>query len=111
MDKRTIINTKNELKPFIEILEREDKGLYSAVVKPLLGNDNTSPFILEVQANWIDNMDCLDAISYLFEKLNEAETPIKIMKSIFAIQVIGMDKDIKCQELNYAVKEDELCYA
>ena len=111
MDRRKINSIKAGLKPFIDKLASEGKALCTSCITPVVGNDNTSPFTLEVQADWIDNMECLDAISYLFDVLKEVETPEEIMNSLFAIQVISMNSEIKCNQLNYIVFDQEGCFA
>src|SRR5690606_21096436 len=109
MDRTTVKRIKNGLEPFVSRLEQKGKPLFTSCITSLLENDNTSSFILEVQADWIDQMECLDAISYLFDVLREVGTSKEILDSIFAIQVIGMDSDIKCSQVNILVKEEQPC--
>lgn len=111
MDRRKISSIKEGLRPFIDKLSQDGKALCNSCITPVVGNDNSSPFTLEVQADWIDNMECLDAISYLFDILKEVQTSIEIMNSLFAIQVIGMDSEIKCTQSNYIVLEEQGCFA
>jgi|GEM_PF-939849 len=109
MDRRKIREIKEGLKPFIEKLNVENRDLYTSCISPILENDNTSPFTLEVQADWIDEMECLDAISYLFDTLRQVGTSPNILNSIFAIQVIGMNSDINCSQINYVVQDKQSC--
>lgn len=109
MDRSTNRRIKQSLEPFITRLEQVSKPLYAACISPLLENDNTSPFVLEVQAEWIDQMECLDAISYLFDVLREVGTDQNIINSIFAIQVLGMDSEIKCSQMNMLVRDEQAC--
>jgi len=111
MDRRKISSLKEGLKPFVDKLAAEGKSLCTSCITPILGNDNSSPFTLEVQADWIDHMECLDAISYLFDVLKEVGTSADIMNSLFAIQVIGMNSEIKCSQVNYVVLEEQGCFA
>lgn len=111
MDRRKINSVKEELKPFIEKLKENGKTLCTSCITPVVWNDNSSPFTLEVQANWIDDMECLEAISYLFDILKEVNTPPEVMNSLFAIQVVGMNSEIKCSQLNYVVFNEEGCFA
>jgi len=111
MDRRKISSIKDGLKPFIDKLASEDKALCTSCITPVVGNDNSSPFTLEVQADWIDKMECLDAISYLFDALRDAGTSEEIMNSLFAIQVIGMNSEIKCSQVNYVVLEEQGCFS
>ena len=111
MDRRKISSIKEGLKPFIDRLTIEGKALCNSCVTPIVGNDNSSPFTLEVQADWIDSMECLDAISYLFDILKEVGTSSEIMDSLFAIQVISMNSEIKCSQVNYVVLEEQGCFA
>jgi len=110
MDRRKIRDIKKGLKPFIDKLSSEGKALCTSCITPVVGNDNSSPFTLEVQADWIDNMECLDAISYLFDILKAVGTRSDIMNSLFAIQVIGMNAEIKCSQVNYIVLEEQECF-
>ena len=110
MDRRKIREIKEGLKPFIEKLNAENKALCASCISPILENDNTSPFTLEVQADWIDQMECLDAISYLFDVLREVKTSPSILNSIFAIQVIDMNSEIKCSQINYLVQDEQSCF-
>ncbi len=109
MNRKTLKRIKIGLEPFITKLEQEGKPLSTSCISPILDNDNTTPFVLEVQAEWIDQMECLDAISYLFDVLRNVGTSQNIMNSIFAIQVIGMDSDIKCSQTNMLVQENQAC--
>jgi len=59
----------------------------------------------------VDSMECLDAISYLFDILKEVGTSSEIMDSLFAIQVISMNSEIKCSQVNYVVLEEQGCFA
>lgn len=111
MDRRKIRSLKEGLKPFINKLTKDGKPLCTSCITPVVDNDNSSPFTLEVQADWIDDMECLDAISYLFDVLKAVETNEDIMNSLFAIQVIGMDSEIKCRQINYVVLEEQGCFA
>lgn len=111
MDRSKIREIKEGLKPFICNLNEQGKSLFTSCIIPIVNNDNSSPFTLEVQADWIDEMECLDAISYLFKILKEVNTSPDIMNSIFAIQVISMNSDIKCSQINYLVLEEDNCFA
>lgn len=103
MDKSKIIETKRGLKPFLKRLKQQKKPLYAACIKPLLYNNSTTPFTLEVQAEWIDSMSTLEAIQYLFSTLRETNTDESIMNSIFAIRVVRMRDDIECDKPYHAL--------
>ncbi len=108
MDRKKIGKIKEGLMPFINRLTEDGKSLSTSCIRPLVENDNNSPFTLEVQAEWIDRMECLDAISYMFDVLKQVKTSTEIMNSLFAIQVIGMDSEIKCHQLNFVVLEGKV---
>lgn len=103
MDKSKVIKTKRGLKPFLRSLNKQNKPLYAACIKPLLYNNSTTPFTLEVQANWIDEMSTLKAIQFLFKTLRETGTDESIMNSIFAIRVVRMKDDIECDKPYHAL--------
>jgi len=103
MDKNKIIATKRGLKPFLKRLKEQKKPLYAACIKPLLYNNSTTPFTLEVQAEWIDNMSTLEAIQYLFKTLRDTNTDESIMNSIFAIRVVKMKYDLECDKPYHAL--------
>lgn len=103
MDKNKVIATKRGLKPFLKRLKEQNKSLYAACIKPLLYNNSTTPFTLEVQAEWIDNMSTLEAIQYLFKTLRDTNTDESIMNTIFAIRVVKMKDDIECDKPYHAL--------
>lgn len=111
MDRRTVKQLKAELKPFLDTLQAQGKGLYYSCINPLMENDNTTPFVLEVQAAWIDGMDCFDAIQYLFKVFKDSEVNDKVLKSLFAIKVVSMDDEVRCsQHVRYLVHDSEPCH-
>ncbi len=98
MYRRKVLATKEGLQPFLSQLEELNKSLHAANIKPLL----PSTFILEVQANWIDEMSMLEAIKFLHATLREC-TDKSILKSIFAIRVVKMKNDIEFDKPYHAL--------
>lgn len=98
MDRRKVLATKKGLQPFLNRLKELDRPLYAACVNPLL----PSSFILEVQADWIDEMSMLKAIKFLHVTLREC-TDKSILKSMFAIRVVNMKNDIECDKPYHAL--------
>lgn len=103
MDKTKITEIKQGLQPLLKRLEAQGKPLSTSYIKPFLDNDNTSPFTLVVQADWLDKMPLLNAIQYLFASLRESGTTDDIMKSIYAIRVVQMTEDIASDKPYYYI--------
>jgi len=98
MDKRKVLAIKEGLQPFLSKLEELNKPLHTAYIQPLL----PSTFILEVQANWIDEMSMLKAIKFLHATMREC-TDTSILKSILAIRVVNMKNDIEFEKPYYVL--------
>ncbi|MEO7175420.1 MAG: hypothetical protein ABIV51_06155 [Saprospiraceae bacterium] len=97
---------KKALVGFVEACEKKGKKLLDfCLVEAYPGNSATSYFI-EVKANWIDEMDCSDAIDFLFDVLFETTTA-EIRKKIYSIKVFGPTDELHCMShpLSYGLLE------
>jgi len=98
MDKRKVLTIKEGLQPFLGRLEELNRPLHIAYINPLL----PSTFILEVQAEWIDEMSMLKAIQFLHATLRACTDKI-ILKSMLAIRVVNMKNDIEFEKPYYVL--------
>jgi hypothetical protein len=64
------------------------------VIEAFPGDDSTS-YILEVTAPWVDDMMCSDAIDFLFDILWET-TEEDVRQSVFSIKVLDSKQEWHC---------------
>ena len=57
--------------------------------------DISTSYIIQVKANWIEQMDCSDAIDFLFDTLWDTSDE-NIRKHIFSIEVLDSNDQLHC---------------
>ena len=57
--------------------------------------DISTSYIIQVKANWIEQMDCSDAIDFLFDTLWDTSDE-NIRKHIFSIEVLDSNDKLHC---------------
>lgn len=57
--------------------------------------DNSSSFILEIKAPWVDDKPCSDILDNLFDILFKTTT-VDIRKNIFSIQLLDSSDSLHC---------------
>ncbi|MFN4247080.1 MAG: hypothetical protein ACK4EY_05125 [Flavipsychrobacter sp.] len=58
------------------------------------GDDSTS-FVIQVKAPWVDEMYCSDALDFLFDVLWDTVSE-EIRRSVFSIEVLDSKEELHC---------------
>ncbi|MEO7176811.1 MAG: hypothetical protein ABIV51_12885 [Saprospiraceae bacterium] len=93
-----------KLDSFFAKCNEEGKALENVCyVEAYPGFANTSYFV-QLQGEWMDKMDCSDALDILIPILFETSDP-ETRKYIFALQIIDSTEDVNCErEVSYAAQ-------
>jgi hypothetical protein len=83
------------LAPFKTRCAEKGRPLTRICLEEAFSGDISTSYIVQVQAPWVDNMYCSDAIEFLFDVLWET-TNEEIRKRIFSIQVISSKNELHC---------------
>jgi hypothetical protein len=86
---------KKTLEPFKAKCAEKGKPLVDICVEEAYPGDNSTSFIVQVKAPWVDGMYCSDAIDFLFDTLWET-TDEEIRKKVFSIQVFDSSDELHC---------------
>jgi hypothetical protein len=92
MDRREL---KKILEPFKAKCAEKGKPLVDICIEEAFPGDNSTSFIVQVKAPWVDSMYCSEAIDFLFDTLWET-TDAEIRKKVFAIQVLDSREELHC---------------
>ena len=85
MDRKELMHS---LQPFKEKCAENARPLTEICLVEAYPGDNSTSYIVQVKAPWIDNVSCYDAIDFLFDILWET-TSVETRKNIFFIKVLG----------------------
>ena len=77
------------LESFRQACISKGKPLEDMCIFEAYPGDISTSYIIQVKANWIELMDCSDAIDFLFDTLWETSDE-DIRKYIFSIEVVNM---------------------
>lgn len=86
---------KSCLVPFIAKCAEKGKAITGICVEEAFPGDISTSYIVKVQAPWVDNMYCSDAIDFLFDVLWET-TDEELRRKIFSIQVLSSKNELHC---------------
>lgn len=92
MDREKLIEI---LDSFKSMCAQKERALQEICLEEAFPGDDSSSYILNVRANWVDNMNCSDAIDVLFEILWETTT-VEHRKFIFSIQINDSKNNLHC---------------
>ncbi|MFN3379777.1 MAG: hypothetical protein ACK41O_10000 [Runella zeae] len=92
MDRREL---KKILEPFKAKCAEKGKPLVDICIEEAFPGDNSTSFIVQVKAPWVDSMYCSEAIDFLFDTLWET-TDEEIRKKVFSIQVLDSRDELHC---------------
>jgi len=87
------------LEPFKLKCAEKGKPLIDMCAEEAFPGDNSTSFIVQVKAAWVDQMDCTDAIDFLFDTLWDT-TDLELRKRIFSIQVLNSEDELHCEREN-----------
>ena len=86
---------KNALKPFQEKCAEKGKAIIDICVNEAFPGDQSTSFIVQVTAPWVDSMACNEALDFLFDVLWETTTE-DVRKRVFSIQVLDSREELHC---------------
>ncbi len=101
MDKEQL---KGKLKGFQEACASAGRSLNKICLEEAYPGDDSTTFVLEVTAPWMDDMACYPILQFLTNKLFET-TDVETRKRIFYIRVLDSDDQIHCfQDLTETIE-------
>lgn len=92
MDRKELIINLETFKD--KCLER-NRPLSEICLIEAFPGDNSTSYIMNIKANWVDELNCSDAIDFLFEILWETTTE-DVRKFIFSIQINDSKNNLHC---------------
>ena len=100
---------QSKLQSFRKACETKGKPLTDMCITEAYPGDISTSYIIQVKANWIDEMDCSEAIDFLFDTLWETSNE-NVRKHIFSIEVLDSNDQLHCLsentpalEINYKI--------
>ncbi len=86
---------KELLQPFIAKCAERGKTLTEICIEEAFPGDISTSYIVQVKAPWVDEIDCSEALDFLFDVLWEtADEPIR--QKVFSIQVLDSKDELHC---------------
>ncbi len=86
---------KGLLQPFIAKCAEEGKALTDICIEEAFPGDVSTSYIIQVKAPWVDEIDCCEAIDFLFDVLFETVDE-SVRQKVFSIQVLDSKDEIHC---------------
>ncbi len=87
------------LQSFREACQTKDRPLTEICIVEAYPGDISTSFIIQVKADWVEEMDCSEAIDFLFDTLWETSDE-SIRKHIFSIEVLDGNDQLHCFSQN-----------
>ena len=92
MDREQLMKKLSEFK---SMCNESERALEEICLEEAFPGDSSTSYILNVKANWVDSMNCSDAIDFLFDILWRT-TKEEERKFIFSIQINDSENDLHC---------------
>lgn len=86
---------KKELIKFQEKCAEKGKQLKDLCIGEAFPGDQSTSYIIQVTAPWVDNMACNEALDFLFDVLWDTTTE-EVRQKIFSIQVLDSQEELHC---------------
>ena len=83
------------LKSFIDACKTKGRPLADFCIIEAYPGDISTSYIIQVKADWIEEMDCSEAIEFLFDTLWETSDE-DVRKHIFSIEVLDKNDKLHC---------------
>ncbi len=87
------------LQSFREACQTKGKPLADMCIIEAYPGDISTSYIIQVKANWVEEMDCSEAIDILFDTLWETSDE-NVRKHIFSIEVLDSNDQLHCLSQN-----------
>jgi hypothetical protein len=101
---------RNELEVSLQYFraacQEKGKPLADMCIIEAYPGDISTSYIIQVKADWVEEMDCSDAIDFLFDTLWETSDE-NIRKNIFSIEVLDSNDQLHCWHENSAELENK----
>ncbi len=98
---RTKLTTiKEDLGEFLRAMKNADKELTYACLIPVYKGKIDSPLILQVNADWVNDMDCSEAISLVVDILFKSTTP-ELRNKLFRVDIYDENGEWHCTSPEY----------
>lgn len=87
------------LKPFQDRCNEKGKPIQHICLEEAYPGDISTSYIVKVKADWVDDMNCSEALDFLFDILWET-TSEETRKKIFSIEVLDSVESLHCWQEN-----------
>ncbi len=84
-----------KLVPFKDECEKKGKKIQDICIDDAFPGDSSTSYIIKIKAPWVDDMDCTDALDFLFDTLFETVDPATREK-VFSINVVDSKDELHC---------------
>lgn len=101
MDRKEL---ENGLQTFKKVCHAKGRPLEDMCIFEAYPGDISTSFIIQVKANWVEEMDCSEAIDFLFDTLWETSDE-NLRKHIFSIEILDRNDEVHCFYENTAELE------
>lgn len=95
------------LQPFREACSTIGRPLADMCVFEAYPGDISTSYIIQVKADWVEEMDCSEAIDFLFDTLWETVDE-SIRKHIFSIEILDSHDQLHCYYENLPETEKKV---
>ena len=86
---------ETSLQPFKKACLTKGRPLADMCVFEAYPGDVSTSYIIQIKADWVENMDCSEAIDFLFDVLWETVEE-NIRKYIFSIEILDSNDQFHC---------------
>lgn len=83
------------LQSFRAACQAKEKPLANMCIFEAYPGDASTSYIIQVKASWVEDMDCSNAIDFLFDTLWETSDE-NVRKHIFSIEVLDSNDQLHC---------------
>lgn len=87
------------LQSFRKACQAKGRPLTDMCIIEAYPGDVSTSYIVQVKANWVEEMDCSEAIDFLIDILWETSDE-KVRKRIFSIEVLDKNDQLHCLSQN-----------
>lgn len=91
---------EKSLQSFRDACQTKGKPLADMCIFGAYPGDISTSYIIQVKADWVEEMDCSVAIDFLFDILWETSDE-NIRKHIFSIQILDSNDQLHCYHENF----------
>jgi len=102
MDREQLNHIKEGLNSFIKKINQSEHKLDYACLIPAFEGSSNNPFILQVHAEWVNNMDCSEAIKIVVDYLFDNTSPA-IREKIYRIDIFDKNEILCCQSEDFVL--------